>query len=73
MLIYRLFKAKFFDYVQIDSITLDLDLTVISRYGDQQGAKKCYSPSKPGRNSHHRLMAFVPQLNDDGECTVTSG
>jgi len=39
--------------------TLHLDSSVITRYGQQQGAKKGYNPKKPGRPSHHPLMAFL--------------
>ena len=34
--------AWFFDQVQINNITLDIDSTVLTRYGDQQGAKRGY-------------------------------
>ena len=33
----------------------------MTRYGNQQGAKKGYNPKKPGRNSHHPLIAFVAE------------
>jgi len=39
--------------------TIHLDSSVITRYGQQQGAKKGYNPKKPGRPSHHPLMAFL--------------
>ncbi|MQL46424.1 transposase, partial [Escherichia coli] len=32
------------------------------RYGEQEGSKRGYNPQKPGRNSHHPLIAFIPQL-----------
>jgi Transposase DDE domain group 1 len=49
----------FFKNLQFDNFTLDVDSTVHTRYGSQQGAKKGYNPKKPGRLSHHPLMAFV--------------
>jgi hypothetical protein len=53
---------KFFiDKVRIEKITLDLDSTVITRYGQQEGSAKGYNPRKRGRNSHHPLIAFVSQ------------
>lgn len=53
----------YFEQIQFDNLTLDLDSTVITRYGEQQeGAKKGYNPKKPGRVSHHPLMAFIPEL-----------
>lgn len=48
-----------FGQLRIDGLTLDLDSTVMTRYGAQEGAKRGYNPTKPGRNSHHPLMAFV--------------
>ena len=41
--------------------TLDLDSTVFCRYGEQEGSLKGYNPSKPGRPSHHPLMAFLAE------------
>ena len=38
---------------------LVLDSTVCTRYGEQEGAKKGYNPSKPGRPSHHPLKASL--------------
>ena len=52
----------FFNQIQFNNVTLDLDSTVVTRYGEQQGAKKGYNPKKPGRNSHHPLMAFIPEV-----------
>lgn len=49
----------FFECLQFDRYTLDFDSTIMTRYGQQQGAKKGYNPKKPGRNSHHPLLAFV--------------
>jgi hypothetical protein len=43
----------FFEQMRFDNFTLDLDSTVISRYGQQEGARRGYNPRKPGRNSHH--------------------
>ncbi len=49
----------FFQHLKFDNYTLDFDSTIMTRYGNQQGAKKGYNPRKPGRKSHHPLMAFV--------------
>lgn len=49
----------FFKQIKFDNYTLDLDSTIMTRYGNQQGAKKGYNPKKPGRNSHHPLVADV--------------
>jgi hypothetical protein len=49
----------FFSNLQFDNYTMDFDSTILTRYGNQQGAKKGYNPKKPGRKSHHPIMAFV--------------
>lgn len=42
-------------------LTLDLDSTVVTRNGEQEGASRGYNPSKRGRASHHPLLAFVAE------------
>ena len=51
----------FISQLGIDTLTIDFDSTVITRYGNQQGSAKGYNPNKKGRNSHHPLMAFISQ------------
>ena len=52
-----------FEQLHIGRVTLDLDSTVITRFGEQQqGAARGYNPAKPGRRSHHPLMAFVSDV-----------
>lgn len=41
--------------------TLDLDSTILCRYGAQEGSLKGYNPKKPGRPSHHPLVAFLAE------------
>ena len=48
-----------FNQVGLQTLTLDLDSTVLTRYGFQQGALRGYNPTKRGRASHHPLMSFV--------------
>ena len=50
-----------FDRIRLDRVTLDLDSTVITRYGIREGSAKGYNPTKPGRLSHHPLLAFVAE------------
>jgi hypothetical protein len=45
----------------------------MTRYGDQEGAKKGYNPQKPGRNSHHPLMAFIDDCNMVANFWLRSG
>jgi hypothetical protein len=51
----------FFQQLLFDNFTLDLDSTVMTRYGEQEGAAVGYNPTKRGRKSHHPLMAFVAE------------
>ncbi len=41
--------------------TLDLDSTVLCRYGTQEGSRKGYNPVKPGRPSQHPLLAWLSE------------
>jgi len=52
----------FFEQLTFNNMTLDLDSSVITRYGEQEGAKVGYNPHKPGRASHHPLMAFMADM-----------
>jgi hypothetical protein len=38
---------------------LNLDSSVLIRYGNQEGAKRGYNPKKRGRPSHYLLLAFL--------------
>jgi hypothetical protein len=40
---------------------LDLDSTVFQRSGGQEGAAKGYNPRRPGRQSHHPLLAVLAE------------
>ena len=41
--------------------TLDLDLTVFCRYGEQGGSLKGHTPIKHGRPSHHPVVAWLSE------------
>lgn len=43
----------FFSNLIFDNYTIDIDSSVITRFGRQQGSTKGYNRHKPGRNSHH--------------------
>lgn len=62
-----------FEQLQLDNLTLDLDSTVMTRYGKPEGAGKGYNPSKPGRLSHHPLMAFVADTRMMANCWLRPG
>lgn len=47
------------------AVMLVLDSHVAVRYGEKQaGAEKGYNPKKPGRRSHHPLVAFLAETGD---------
>ena len=52
----------FFSELVFDNYTLDFDSTVMVREGSQEGAAKGYNPKRPGRPSHHPLLAFVSDV-----------
>lgn len=52
----------FWSNLAFDNFTLDIDSSVITRYGEQEASAKGYNPKKPGRKSHHPLIAFVSDI-----------
>ena len=54
--------SRFFSELLFDNCTLDFDSTVMVREGNQEGAVKGYNPKRPGRPSHHPLLAFVSDI-----------
>ncbi len=45
-----------------EGFSLDLDSTIFQRSGRQQGAAKRYNPQRPGRRSHHPLLAVLGEV-----------
>ncbi len=66
-------QQKIFNQIDVGALTIDLDSTVITRYGEQEGAKKGYNPKKIGRNSHHPLIAFISQTKMVANAWMRSG
>ena len=58
-------QHRFLEQIDTGALTIDLDSTVITRYGEQEGTAVGYNPKKPGRNSHHPLIAFISQTRMD--------
>ena len=49
-----------FQKLALGPITLDIDSTVLTRWGHKiEGSTKGYNPKHHGRHSHHPLLAFV--------------
>ena len=55
-------QRSVFDQVKIKKMTIDIDSTVITRYGNQEHAVKGYNPEKKGKPSHHPLLAFCDDM-----------
>ena len=47
--------------VPTEGWSLDLDSTVFQRSGHQEGAERGYNPSRPGRHTHHPLLAVLAE------------
>lgn len=63
----------FFQNININYFTLDIDSSVVTRYGAQDGSKKGYNPKKKGRNSHHPIIAFVNEVKMVANFWLRSG
>lgn len=71
--VFPAFYRWFFDNLTFNNYTLDFDSSVITRYGNQQGAAIGYNVKKPGRKSHHPLMAFVADVQMVANFWLRSG
>lgn len=67
------FYSWIFDNFKFDNFTLDIDSSVMTRYGEQEGAKKGYNPAKKGRSSHHPLIAFIADVKLVANMWLRSG
>jgi hypothetical protein len=63
----------FFNSLKFDNFTLDMDSSVMTRYGGQQGSAKGYNKHKPGRKSQHPIMAFVSEIEMAANFWLRSG
>jgi hypothetical protein len=62
-----------FNNFKFDNFTLDIDSSVMTKYGSQEGAKKGYNPKKKGRPSHHPLIAFIADVKLVANMWLRSG
>lgn len=75
----RILAKTIVDWEKIGEDNLNLDASVLTRYGTQQGAIIGYNPKKPGRPSHHPLLAFLSSgyvvnvWNRSGDCHAGQG
>lgn len=64
-LVWHLVRVRWSHMGVPQNVTLVLDSTVAVRYGAKQaGAEKGYNPKKPGRPSHHPLVATIAETGD---------
>jgi len=52
----------FWEQLPEQRITLDLDSSVVTRFGEQEGVAIGYNPTKQGRGSHEPLFAFAADV-----------
>lgn len=71
--VFTMLYQWFFRSLQFDNYTLDVDSSVLTRYGEQEGARRGYNPTKPGRKSHHPLMAFIADCRMVANVWLRSG
>jgi hypothetical protein len=67
------FYSWIFEHIKFDNFVLDIDSSVMTRYGEQEGAKKGYNPSKKDRSSHHPLIAFIADVKLMANMWLRSG
>jgi hypothetical protein len=63
----------FFSQMKEMTMTIDLDSTVITRYGKQEGSLIGYNTNRRGRPSHHPIMAFISDLRMVAHSWLRSG
>lgn len=56
-----------------NNMTLDVDSTVITRFGEQEGAEVGYNPRYKGRKSHHPILAFLAEPKMVANSWIRSG
>jgi hypothetical protein len=59
--------------LKFDNFTMDIDSSVLTRYGEQEGSAKGYNKHKPGRKSQHPLMAFIADIEMAANFWLRSG
>ena len=52
----------FWEQISSPTLTIDLDSSVVTRFGHQEGVGLGYNPRKRGHSSHQPLFAFVADL-----------
>jgi hypothetical protein len=63
----------FFSQLKFDNFTMDIDSSVLTRYGEQEGSAKGYNRHKPGRKSQHPMLAVVADIEMAANFWLRSG
>lgn len=72
--IHDYYRIKMLQYLhKPTSVTFDLDLTVLTVYGQQEEAKISYNPHKRGRPSFYPLFCFESHTKDSWHAKFRSG
>lgn len=59
--VFGYFSGWFWEQIGARSWTVDLDSSVLTRYGHQEGVCRGYNPTHRGKKSQHPLMAFAAE------------
>ena len=59
--VFGYFGRWFWDVIRAGTWTVDLDSSVLTRYGQQEGSALGYNPWRRGKRCHHPLMAFAAE------------
>jgi len=59
--VFSYFSKWFWEQIGARNWTVDLDSSVLTRYGHQEGVRRGYNPTRRGKKSHHPLMAFAAE------------
>ena len=57
--IFSKFNQWWHNALDYNNMTLDVDSTIITRFGEQEGAEVGYNPRYLGRKSHHPILASL--------------
>jgi len=71
--IMRVFNQEWFSNIGLDRHTIDIDSSVITRFGAQEGVAVGYNPKKHGRGSHHPIIAFSAEAKMVVQAWMRSG
>jgi hypothetical protein len=71
--IMRRFNRRWFEMVDIEKHTIDIDSAVISHFDEQEGVAVGYNSKRHGRASHHPLIAFSAEARMVVQSWMRSG